>query len=237
MKSIIQTIMLLLIFSCSPKNEIRITILNNQLNLTNFDNELTFKKNHIKIKIENLSTNNYVISNFCFPNKFKYCSMSSSAFPAFNGTLDLDNLLFINDSNDTIFKPTGYFIHPTDKFVLNEILNDSIIKSKYKNIGYKSDDFIFFNKNLKDQLIYLKSNETLYFETFIDFPINLNYTKFVKLKKQKNYSATLIIHSDTTNIKKYLTWSQLKNIEANNYKLYHGTIVSENSVPIVFVDK
>ncbi len=57
----------------------------------------------------------------------------------------------------------------------------------------------------------------------------------VKLRKDKKYSAILKLKCDTTNIKKYLTWSQLKNIEENNYRLFHGTIVSENSVPIEFV--
>jgi len=110
----------------------------------------------------------------------------------------------------------------------------------YRSLLYNNTLF-WYEKNeiINSNFIFLKSNEIKYFETFINLPYSdaSNSGNHYNLDSTKNYIANLKFTSDTTNIKKYLTWSQLKNIEENNYKLYQGTIISENSVPIVFVDE
>ncbi len=235
MKLIIYFITISFLFSCNSKDELRITLLNNKINSFDFqkDNRFKNKKTILKIKIENLSSENFIISNYCFPNRNNNCT-SSIAFPSFNNQLDLNNLEIKN--NDYNVKIKWYFSLPTDDFFKNKMVNDSIINQQYKDLDYTNDNFIFFNKSLTKNLIFIKSKEILYFETFIHLPVNYKFHQYIELSKEKTYNANLIINSDTTNIKKYLTWSQLKNIEENNYKLFHGTITSKNTVPIEFVD-
>ena len=115
---------------------------------------------------------------------------------------------------------------PSNELFENERLNDTITWKKYRNLGYTKNDFIYFNNDLTKHLIYIKAHEVLYYETYFSLPINDELLQYVPLRKTKKYKVNFILKSDTTNIKKYLTWSQLKNIEANNYQLFQDTIVS-----------
>lgn len=56
--------------------------------------------------------------------------------------------------------------------------------------------------------------------------------QYVCLEKNKKYYAKIELCSDGKYYKSSLPWNFLKTIEANNVKVYHGIIESENSVPI-----
>jgi len=247
MKKIATLISILILYSCQQKEEGNLTILNLNNNLKAYciDDECSkdalylnenyanfFKKsnNIVRFKIINNTSNNYFlkISNINNP------LFEEQSFPNILYGLDLKNLQIINDSTKEVIKSYS---------MLNQEVNitkdkDSTLLKMYNKLGYiNNNDWITINKNLSKRIILIPSKQSIFFETAVNLPFNRPYrsvSQGILLNKKNKYSAQVILYSDTTNIKKYLTWSQLKNIEENNYKLFHGTITSENSVPIVF---
>ncbi len=174
----------------------------------------------LRFKILNRSKYNYMINSFYFFSKIK------------QGKASLNILSIQENETKKVLEIRESFLHGNWKEPL--YFND------YKKNGYASLGYLWIDRNrvIAETNIKIAAGETIFFETHLNIPVNK--TRFliegVKLNKDKKYSATLKLKCDTTNIKKHLTWSQLKNIEENNYKLFNGTIISENSVPIEFVD-
>ncbi len=180
--------------------------------------------------------------------RFKIINKSNSKFIAFIKGLPVSSKLRALFLEDLLIKETKTLKKILPISIFEDCIDnpydllDSTRILMYKKLGYKKT-YKWYLKNgiINESLIYLEPNEVKYFELYVNLPINSPIRsctfEYFKLNKKKNYDVKLNFHSDTTNIKKYLTWSQLKNIEENNYKLYQGTIISENSVPIVFVDE
>ena len=62
----------------------------------------------------------------------------------------------------------------------------------------------------------------------------INYQ--VVLDSNKKYFAEILLSSDSTNYKKFISRTDLQTIKANGYEVYHGIIKSKNKIPIKFVD-
>jgi len=237
-------IFLISMISCSKKNE-------NIFELIIINKNVISKKDFIKSMYK---------SNRSFPNSnlngetFKFSIKNTSkhnfllrlrnVFDTYPGlksddgkNLDLDFLQIVETSfNDTL------------TISRNHVLNyDTSCTSKqreklvnyFENLNYYNSIYWYEkNKRINSNFIFLNSNEIKYFEVYINLPYSdaSHSGNRYDLDSTKNYTMSLKFISDTTNIKKYLTWSQLKNIEENNYKFFHGTITSKNSVPIKFVD-
>jgi hypothetical protein len=238
---------LVICYSCknNSKNDIELGFLNKNLKAYcikgdctykaayNFENYKKKSVNKVRFKIKNNSHNNYYINTYCI-NEYatKGCTYQES-FPDVSFGLSLNNLL-IRDNNKII---TSDYIFQKELFIETECsnYNDSLLFKRYHSLGYKNDAQNYINYNVTKNLIKIRAGETLYFETYINLPFN--NSQFVKLSPDKKYTASLTFYADTTNLKKVLTWAQLKDIEENNYKLYQGTITSTNSIPIVFVEE
>ena len=247
MKKIFYFIITLLL-SCTKKEanktiELKILspsiVCNKNLDSMRYSNK-DFRKNQnntvLRFKITNKTNQNYFL-------------IIRNVFNTYNGintkdgaNLDLDFLQIVNsDNNDTVKINYACTLPMPNKKQLELFENNNRIKiQQFNNLNYfKSLDWINKNELISNNLLYLKSNEVKYFETFVNLPYSeaSNGCSYVELNYKFKYTASLKFMTDTTNIKKYLTWSQLKNIEANNYQFYNGTIVSENALPIVFVEE
>ncbi len=245
-------VLIFLMYSCNSKsNENRLIIsLKNKSLVTycsdtecskdvmylneNYYNYFNKSKNILHIKIENKSKKNYLLM---LTNSSNYLFKKTS-FPNKLYGLDLENLVVSNNSTNKRVKHYNSFV--------NEIINncenytDSNFLKTHNKLGYSNkNNWLIKNNNISKQIIQLPSNQVVYFETFVNLPFNKYSSgsfQSVELNRDNKYSCKITINSDTTNIKEHLTWSQLKNIEENNYKLFHGTITSKNTVPIEFVD-
>ena len=195
----------------------------------NYNNYFLKSKNIIKFKISNFSKNNYIINISCNTD----INIQDDSFPNKNYGLNLNNLNIINNNTNKLLQPHDAFVSE----VLSSPKNHSI--SFNQKLNYTDTKWNVKNEIISDKIIELAAGEIKYFETIVNLPYNKpsngSFQSYI-LSSTEDYSASMKFCSNTTNIKKYLTWSQLKNIEENNYKLFHGTITSENSVPIVFVD-
>jgi len=244
----IYILILLITFSCSKKSE------NKTIELKILSKEIISHKNLDSMRYSNKDfrkNQNKAVFRFKISNKTNqnYCLVLRNVLNTYNGintiegaNLDLDFLQIINkNSKDTIKVHYAYTLPMLNKKELELYeKNNKILMQQYNNLNYsKSLFWMEKNQQITNNMVCLKSNEVKYFETFVNLPYNVSSdnANYVELNFSDNYNAFLKFISDTTNIKKYLTWSQLKNIKENNYKLFHGTITSENSVPVVFVDK
>jgi len=143
----------------------------------------------------------------------------------------------IQQENETI-EYNGVMSDPIDIFFECYELYDEEFKQMYKQLGYKypliiTDDGLEYPKR-----IVLHPGEKIYLESIIRLPGNcrkgMDGNSYVKLDSLKKYTFKLFFECDSTNIKKSMTKSELKTIQENNYKIFHGTLVS-NAVPIKFM--
>ncbi len=237
-------IVFILIFSCSKQKESLKIIILSQTITSKSSLKNSMYESYRSVPNSNLSgkTFRFLIKN---TSKYNYILRLRNVFDTYPGlmsnngkNLDLDFLEIVETySKDTIDISRHHVLtYDTEETIKQR--KESV--NYFKNLNYNNST-IWYEKNklINSNFIFIKSNEEKYFEVYINLPYSdaSSSANRYDLDSTKKYIANLKFISDTTNIKKYLTWSQLKNIEANNYKLYHGTIVSENSVPIVFVDK
>ena len=247
MNKLLFLISFIVLFSCkrNNKNKIELKILSSSItSKSNLDSLIYSNSDEYFYKNRGNSVLRFSISN---TTNINYLIILRNVFDTYNGintiegkNLDLDFLQIMNPQKTDTIKVHYAFSYPMpNKDELEQFIENNKNKIQIFNSlnYYKTINWIDKNEIITNNLIYLKSNEIKYFETFVNLPYSeaSNGSSYVKLDSTKNYIANLKFTSDTINIKKHLTWSQLKNIEDNNYKLYHGTIISENSVPLVFV--
>jgi len=243
---VILIFLLIVIFtSCNNnKDGLKLTVLNKSLraycpsgdcNVVSLHFDSTYNKksdNIVKLKFENKSNYNYIINTLCLSSYTKGCSYPKT-FPDEKNPLSIGNISIINTKGEEV-KIEGILHQENPISERVSSYNDSLNQEKYESLGYYDASWNFKNYALSKKLILIKAGESLFFEVSFKLPLGEYY--FVKLNPEEKYSGYLIFHSDTTRFKKYLTWAQLKNMEENNYKVYHGTIKS-NSFPIIFVKK
>ncbi len=242
-------ILLIITTSCNSnqqKEDLELIILNKNLKSYCADNNCTptvmysknnyekyYKKsnNILKFKIVNNSKNNYLISTYCVN---QYCSEEES-FPNKRFGLDLHNLQIMDEVSREVV--TVGFSFVTTIPGLPSFIDSLYIKNYNKN-GYYNEKWIRKNIYLSEKFIKIPSGKTAFFETHVNIPFNkpsLGSLQTVKLSKKNKYSVSMIFNIDSTDIRGYLTWSQQKNLEENDYQIYHGTIKS-NTVPLIFVE-
>lgn len=118
-------------------------------------------------------------------------------------------------------------------------------KSSFPTFGSKlPKDFEILNQ-LDYSYLYRFNNfiihphETLYFEWFLMLPlgnqIELKNSR-VNFDPNKKYFAEILLNSDSTNYKRYISRTELQTIKENGYEVYHGTLKSKNKIPIKFVN-
>lgn len=150
-----------------------------------------------------------------------------------NGYLSFLNIKIINTLDNKEIPLLVGVHHSVDD------INNCVSKQMhgYKlNLGYSdiSNLMYFYEKNK----IIIHPKETLYFESSLSLPDNTKEKfQLVELNKENHYKLFLSVKVDTAFYKERLTNSTLRTIKENNYKLFHGTITSKNSVPVVFVGK
>ncbi len=244
MKRLMINLLLLLIIlaSCTPTKDVQVKIISNKVvskkdfvkakNLLQSGSDINLTKSVLKFKIINPTNKNYVL-------RTKNLFDTYAGFNSEKGkNLDLDFLQIIDLSNHDTVAVNHHFtlpMIPENKFKKQERKT----KKQFNNLNYnKSTDWYNKNKLISSNLIFLKSNETKFYEVFVNLPYSdaSNSGASVNLDTNKEYKTFIKVVSDTTNIKKHLTWSQLQYIKENNYKLYHGTLISKNSVPVKFVE-
>jgi len=228
MNKYVLIIVIVIINSCTLKGKLDVDILDSKINTTSFrDNE--YHNNSfsiIRFRINNNTKYNYVLNN-------PY-SILDSSFPNKYSALSLNNII-IKDSNDGTLPMELVDFSLSGKIVPYLKMKDTLMYNHYKKLGYDMNKISTLNK-IEENLIFIKAGEVLYFETYFSLPFNtpsIFNTEKINVIKDKKYEVSLIFDFDSTNVKRNLTWSQLKSIEKNKYKFYNGKIKS-NSVPLIF---
>jgi hypothetical protein len=221
---------LLALYSCKPdEGEIVLKILNTEVSSYGYKlNKGYFKipelydqksKSFIRYSITNNSTTTYYFNQNVGAIKKDYGI----------GIADIAELM-IQDDKGVVIDPR-YTIHCmfNEEYSNYLKIRDSKLEKRVKDMGYepKLYPMVFLN----NKSFFIHPNETLYFEDVVWLPGNSDMG--IRFIKNKSYTAHIEITSDSTNYKKDNTRGVLKTIEANGYKVFHGTIKSEN-VPVVF---
>lgn len=231
MKQIILLLFLILI-SCTKKQDLDLEIISKHINclatkkgdilsLRNQDDKQGINKNAKTIVVYKLTNNS---------NKSYYFN-----FNRHNNKLE-KNLFKLNkayikftdeNNNDQQIRNT-YVSYDASLNLLTKEVHDYLV-SKELNYG-----FIQENQNFT-----IRPNESIYFEYFIVLPYG-NYLEdnanWLEVDSNKKYFAEILLKSDSTNYKKFISRTDLQTIKANGYEVYHGIIKSKNKIPIKFVD-
>jgi len=212
----------LLILSCKDNsNHLSLRILNNKVVSSRIeisDNRIgnNYQLNTINYVLVNNSKNTYYI----LPPKFK----------AFNDLVISYGSIIIKDDIGNNIQCVYGGTHCGNNSTSHNELN-----MYFKDLGYRNTNLM---NDYKTRCIVIHPKEKLFFENILGIPKNkISNVEYVELIPKEKYHLSLKIEIDTSFYKNRLTRSQLKNIEENKYKLYQGTIISENSVPIVFVNE
>lgn len=218
---------------CTPKRGVEIEMINDTINSLHLDSNKTNTfisdslyrkkgKNIIRYKITNHDS------------KIYYFNLKMNSYFSKNIIGIGINKGFINffDKHNVNVKTIGFlpskFTECKDSFweYQNKILEElSYEMSGIEKYYYETANFV------------IHPNETLYFEDYVYLPID-GITKFhnAKFNYQNEYSAEIIIYSDSTNYKKNISRGTLQTIKQNRYEVYHGILKSKNKVPVKFVD-
>lgn len=149
-------------------------------------------------------------------------------------TINQATIYFYKENGNKEEKVKVRYGHPNFDFKPNSLSTDRNAEF-FKMLNYSS--IANENLNFNNSNFLIHSNETLYFEGFVNLPYgdpiqNAN----VDFAKNAKYSAEITMFSDSTNYKKMLPRPILKTIEKNDYEVYNGVIKSKNRVPIKFIE-
>ncbi|MXN92044.1 hypothetical protein GR160_12485 [Flavobacterium sp. Sd200] len=139
--------------------------------------------------------------------------------------------LIIKDNNGVILEPRYW----TSCMMSEEYSKFSADREKkfeqiVKDFGYEQKRYpeLF----LSNDNFFIHPHETLYFEGLLYLPGHHERGR-IDFKKDRTYSTQLEITSDSTTFIKENTRALIKTVQANGYKVFHGTIIS-NKIPVVF---
>jgi hypothetical protein len=214
-------LMVVLMCCCSKSEEkVELEIVSDKILVSKFETGKT--KNIIEYKITNYTDCNYYFNAYSL-SKLTWEIKGLQPGNVFFQILD-------EDENHADYGQKEYL--PTEKFIICKQMNYDREEKELKELNYSiSPDY----KNLIDKNNFLlKKGESKYFEILYYFPES-NYS-FVNLEKNKKYHFKMLLYSDSTYNKKFLSRPIIKTIKENNYKIYHGIIESKNTVPLKIVD-
>lgn len=218
---------------CTPKRGVEIEMINDTINSLHLDSNKT--KTFLSDSLYRKKGKNII--------KYKITNHDSKIY-YFNLKMDSDfskkisgigiNRGFINffDEHNVNVKTFGFlpskFSECEDSFwayqnkIAKELNYEITGVEKYY---YDTNNFV------------IHPNETLYFEDYVYLPID-GITEFhnARFNYKKEYSAEIIVYSDSTNYTKNISRETLQTIKQNRYEAYHGIIKSKNKVPVKFID-
>jgi hypothetical protein len=143
------------------------------------------------------------------------------------------NSIFINNYNE-FSNNSSYFNHKNEK--IQDFIDYYRKKDEdlLKSLNY---DYSKYNTFCLKSNFAIHPGETIFFEYPLHLPydnLDLDNSNFV-FKKGKEYFFKIQIFSDSTNLEKYLTRTDIKTIQENNYKVYHGVLESKNMVKVKII--
>lgn len=158
-----------------------------------------------------------------------------------------DNVSFNVLKDNEIYKPSlfpaiieytnrHFFTRKLDNEIDRELLKQEL-NEKYLNEKI-SVDKIRFHENMN--YIVIHPGESKFFSYYKTLPIFYDYNLyasfyFYKFMSNENYFVQVSLKNNIETSRKNFTTNQIKEIEANGYTIFNGTINS-NKVPIKFVD-
>lgn len=240
-------VLLTLLLSCSPKAKKGLTLnLNNneilfyppmgdsitlqELRKLDKNNYPSYAANIIQIEFENTSDESYFITAKCGDFGNIGCYLPSS-----DNVMHISNFEFKDSENNIIPIEIGpIFRNRLDQFQLDSIALDFYHRMNYDYKAYS----LRKPRLIKENTLFIPANQKVYLESLIYLPFNSTEGSqgLVRLDKNKEYFASVVIRSDTINISKYFPREFIRTIESNNYKLYQGELKS-NPVKVKFLDR
>ncbi|MQP53283.1 MULTISPECIES: hypothetical protein [unclassified Flavobacterium] len=219
----------LIFISCTneKKNDLEIEILNNNLYSFSKDSDKD-SVNIIRFSIKNNSNQIYYVNGSKYGG-YKIDGINKAGI----------NMRVFDSKN----KELKYHFQKQPQSKSNEciltFINDyNQFKNKY--LGYKSNQFNFFEKNNIEKNFFIYPKQEIFFE----YSLTLNKSiyndddrvKYVTLDKNTQYYSKIQLYSDSTNYKKQTPWDILQTIRINKVKVYHGIIESKVKIPIKIVE-
>jgi hypothetical protein len=186
--------------------------------------------NIIQIEFDNSSDESYFITAQCAVFGNIGCYLPSS-----EEVMNISNFEFKDSKNKIVPIETGtIFRHQLDQSKLDSITLDFYHRMNY---DYKISS-LPKPQLIKENTLFIPANQKVYLESLIYFPFSSSEGNqgLVRLDKNKEYFASVVIRSDTTNISKYFPREFIRTIKSNNYKFYQGNLKS-NSVKVKFLDR
>lgn len=214
-------LIILVVYSCTnTEKNIELAIVSDKILFSKIERDRA--KNIIEYKITNNTDCNFYFNAYSL-SKLTWKIKGLQPSNVFFQILD-------EDENPAEYGQKEYL--PTENFSICKQVNHDIEEKELKELNYSiSPDYKnFIDKNN----FFLKKGESKYFEILYYFPES-NYS-YVNLNKNRKYHFKMLIYSDSTNYRKFLSRSLLKTIKENNYIVYHGIIESKNNVPIKFFE-
>lgn len=153
----------------------------------------------------------------------------------------------IRDEKGNIPKPQFHFSHADETFLCYKY-TDSMTRLRYKEkqLGvYNDSAWVEMNRFISRNIVTIGPNETLYFRNQLTLPkrkipqypheVLVGYLSS-DFDTTKIYYAQLNFNNTASEVKKYLTDIQLRNIEENGYTVFDG-IVYSNKIPVKYKPK
>jgi len=188
--------------------------------------------NRLRFKITNNTPANYVLGGLA-----KNFGLNNDRFQ-FNSLVNFE-LQDITNSKVKSFQP-AFFPEITPVGWQQLRIADSVYLYGYKKL-YPANDkgFLSIRKQLVETTVLLPAHSSLYFETFINLPLNdpaVFVSEDILLEKNKPYQMRLKFTTiDTTRLKRFLPWNIKQTIKENNY-VFYTDILRSNWVPVKFVE-
>lgn len=222
----------LILSSCSKKEDLELEIINKNINcldikkddiksLRDHDKKECINKNAKTIVVYRLRNNS---------NKTYYFNLNrnNNKFQKNLFKLDRAYVKFTDEDNNEIKIRNTYVSYDSSFNLITKEVHDYIV-SKELNYNYIQENHNFT----------IRPNEIIYFEYFIVLPYG-NYMEdnanWIEVDSNKKYFSEILLNSDSTNYKKYISRTDLQTIKENGYEVYHGTLKSKNKIPIKFVN-
>ncbi len=111
----------------------------------------------------------------------------------------------------------------------HEYINN--LNSYYKSMGYEATDGCSMEK-IKRSVIFINPKQEIFFETLIKSEDSNVFNERITIDKEKKYEASFFTYSDSTNYKKIISRNDLKTMQVNGFKMFHGIIQSKQKVKL-----
>ncbi|MRX67043.1 hypothetical protein SAMN06265349_102977 [Flavobacterium resistens] len=229
--SLFNLIILIILYSCSQKNETKNNLELEILNDTLF--AYPYNSNKDKINILNYSIENNSNQTYYFKQGLGDDSQLRKIYK---------NGIYISVYETTSNKEVKY----SEKFPFEHFKRsdcDSCSNSRnsiriIKELERLKDDnkTSYYSTKDKRHYFFIHPKEKLFFKQYINLTDSMRYEdtrmNYAHLNKNIKYYSSFIIPSDSSTYKEDLPDNILNTIKENNVKVYHGNLKSKNKVPI-----